>query len=655
MPRLASAHAPGRPAAPAKAGGKIDITPDKSLIRKLGSTGYRTYEALSELIDNSIDARMQGPINIRITLDYAGQSIAVSDDGVGMGLGELRDAMTIAKETDYPRGKKLGMFGLGMKTACSFLGKTFAITTSKPDADLEYAIEYDEGAWEKRASAGWKNFPYSTQAKIDKRAHGTSIEISKLKVPLYQEQTTIFKKRFGERYAEYMRDKQAAITINSVSCAPVSPVLEKGSAKHFKVKTSAGMLPAQIGLLLRRSVVGSYGIDLYYKGRLIKAHTRFGIRDHPEVAKVVGRISLDHVPVNFYKTGYITESREYKEAEDAFRSHPAVRGMIKGQRSGAPRAPADSQATYDYILGRTAEPPRIDPRLGRDASKRLLDSLKPLDFATSGLSVRVGYDGAGGDLYTATLKGKRLEVTINTRSPLFATVKNPLYLVAMAVTEAKAMAAGGAGMMSFFKERNRAMSSLIGGWSRGAAAGAGRPAAPPDAKEYRLASDLEDLYSFLNMHYPFKFTFSGLSTLLDYTHNALGYPFYSLYTEKSQGGYLLDAIFKCGGDYAPLLDPVGDDLKMFFNLASSKPIVVVREFPPSEIAAPLAPPARAWMDLFREASRYRMPLATEDLSSTLEGLRDRRLLAKGDLLPVLKRRGKQDMAMSIIEQVFAAQ
>lgn len=655
MPQPASARAPGRSAASATACGVVDITPDKSLIRKLGSTGYRTYEALSELIDNSIDARMSGPITIRVTLDYAGQSVVVSDDGVGMGLGELGDAMTLAKETDYPRGKKLGMFGLGMKTACSFLGRTFAVTASRPGADLEYAIEYDEGAWEMNASAGWKNFPYSTRAKRDKRAHGTSIAITKLKVPLYPEQTTIFKKRFGERYAEYIRDRQAIITVNSVTCAPVSPVLEKGSARRFKVKTSAGMLPAQIGLLRRRSVVGSYGIDLYYRGRLIKAHTRFGIRDHPEVAKVVGRISLDHVPVNFYKTGYNVESGDYKEAEDAFRNHPAVKDVIKRQRSGALRAPADPQAIYDYILGRAADPPRIDARLGRDASKRLLDSLGPLDFAAGGLGVRVEYDSAGGDLYTAALKGKRLEVTINTRSPLFATVKNPLYLVAMAVTEARAMAAGGAGTVPLFKERNRAMSSLIGGWARGAAAGAGRPTAPLDAKEYRLATDLEDLYSFLNTHYPFKFTFSGLSTLLDYTHNALGYPFYSLYTEKAQGGHLLDAIFKCRGDYAPLLDPVGDDLKMFFGLASSRPIIVVREFPPGEIAAPLAPPARAWMDLFREVSRYRMPLAPEDLSSTLEGLRDRRLLVKDDLVSVLRRRGKRDMAMSIIEQVFAAQ
>jgi len=38
---------------------KIDITPDKTLFPKLGSSGYSIPQALAELIDNSIDARVE--------------------------------------------------------------------------------------------------------------------------------------------------------------------------------------------------------------------------------------------------------------------------------------------------------------------------------------------------------------------------------------------------------------------------------------------------------------------------------------------------------------------------------------------------------------------------------------------------------------------
>ena len=672
----------GRSPASAAASGELDITPDKSLFRKLGSTGYRTYEALSELVDNSIDARMSGPITVRITLDYANRSLGVTDDGVGMGLDELRDAMTIARETDYPRGKRLGMFGLGMKTACSFLGGSFTIATSQQGSDLEYAVEYDEDRWERSGSAGWKNFPYASRPKPDRQGHGTAITVSKVKIPLYAEQTTIFKKRLGERYAEYIKQGQARILVNRVECDPVSPPLAENSTRRFTIETSAGSIPAWIGLLRRRSVVGSYGIDLHYKNRLIKMHTRFGIRDHPEVAKIMGGISLDHVPVNFYKTGFITESAEYAEAEKAFRDHPAVRETVRAQRLGSRRAPADPSAVYDYLLGRTAEPPRIDPRPGRAASKRLLDALVPFEFSAGSCSVAVGYaSGAGGDLYAMDRRPGRLAVTINKDSPLFSVVKNPLYLVALAVAEARAVAAApappGGSALSCLEKRNSDLTRIIGGWipadAKGPAttritsstcrmtyrilASTKQPAAAEAAaaREYRLSPGLDDLHSFLEVHYPHRFAFTGLSTLAQYTHNVLATPFYSLYTEKGQGRHLADTIFKCRGRYAPVINPVGSDLDLFFDLVRPKHVVVIREYAPSEIAGPLAPPARAWADLFREASRYRMPLMPEDLSATLEGLRDRRLLDRRGLESVMRRRGRPDKAQAIMKQVFAAQ
>lgn len=36
----------------------IDITPHRSILTKIAQTGYSIQEALSELIDNAIDARL---------------------------------------------------------------------------------------------------------------------------------------------------------------------------------------------------------------------------------------------------------------------------------------------------------------------------------------------------------------------------------------------------------------------------------------------------------------------------------------------------------------------------------------------------------------------------------------------------------------------
>ena len=94
---------------------------------------------------------------------------------------------------------------------------------------------------------------------------------------------------------------------------------------------------------------------------------------------------------------------------------------------------------------------------------------------------------------------------------------------------------------------------------------------------------------------------------------------------------------------------------MFFDVTRAKDVIVIREYAPSQIAFPVAPPARAWADLFREVTCYRMPLTSEDLRATLEELRDRRLLVRRDLEAVLRRRGKRGNAQGILEQAFAAQ
>ena len=64
----------------------IDITPDKSLFKKLGLVGYRTEQAVAELVDNSIDARLDYTEHIEVCLDYKLGRITVSDDGSGMNL-----------------------------------------------------------------------------------------------------------------------------------------------------------------------------------------------------------------------------------------------------------------------------------------------------------------------------------------------------------------------------------------------------------------------------------------------------------------------------------------------------------------------------------------------------------------------------------------
>ena len=61
----------------------IDITPHRSIMCKISQTGYSVQEAISELIDNSIDARLEKEkLTIKVTINK--EHIIIEDTGKGM-------------------------------------------------------------------------------------------------------------------------------------------------------------------------------------------------------------------------------------------------------------------------------------------------------------------------------------------------------------------------------------------------------------------------------------------------------------------------------------------------------------------------------------------------------------------------------------------
>ena len=101
----------------------VDITPDRSLLPKLGFAGYSAPQAIAELVDNAIDSRREGKklhIHIRITPNL----YEVTDDALGMDYRTISKALVLA----WSRKKgSLGEFGLGLKTACLSLGTAFEV------------------------------------------------------------------------------------------------------------------------------------------------------------------------------------------------------------------------------------------------------------------------------------------------------------------------------------------------------------------------------------------------------------------------------------------------------------------------------------------------------------------------------------------------
>lgn len=111
--------------------------PDPSrLIHGLRDTGYNINSASADIIDNCIAAEADN-VNVRTVLKPNGAKIIYfGDDGHGMSEEGLRNAMRYGADK-RENLKSLGKFGLGLKTASSFVCLKYSlISRDKPDGEL---------------------------------------------------------------------------------------------------------------------------------------------------------------------------------------------------------------------------------------------------------------------------------------------------------------------------------------------------------------------------------------------------------------------------------------------------------------------------------------------------------------------------------------
>lgn len=123
------------------------------LIEGLRDTGYDFNTALADIVDNSVDAGAT-KIDIRINMDPDGDIlVSVADDGCGMNEQALLNGMTYGAQGRVDP-KRLGKFGLGLKTASTaFCRRLSVITRSsgenslvKATWDLDHVVSASE--WE---------------------------------------------------------------------------------------------------------------------------------------------------------------------------------------------------------------------------------------------------------------------------------------------------------------------------------------------------------------------------------------------------------------------------------------------------------------------------------------------------------------------------
>jgi len=263
---------------------RITVKPADRLFDELGNNTYDYKDLLSELIDNSVAARMPGEvlhvkIQIAVDGDMRPVTFVISDDGSGIPEERIGAAITPA---GLQTQGSLNEHGLGMKQAVAALGRLESLVTKTSDRQQAIRVpEFKFGDIE------------ADEIALD-RAHGTTITVGDLK-PLVVTNPTSYTRSvipyLGARYRRFLRPDNATLTLLSTQ-----------------------------------------GLDLIFHDRIILFHqlSELGIvnQQHPDFNAIRGEISL----LNGFSTAITKNSMIH---DDHFRECiDLIRDILTGEKPG---------------------------------------------------------------------------------------------------------------------------------------------------------------------------------------------------------------------------------------------------------------------------------------------------------------------------------
>jgi hypothetical protein len=110
------------------------------LVSSLRNTGYNSYAAIEDIIDNSIDAQAR-TISVLIENENKELRITISDDGHGMNEEILDEALKLGSLTDKDEVSDLGKFGMGLCTASISMSKKLEVISKEADGEAYYSAQ----------------------------------------------------------------------------------------------------------------------------------------------------------------------------------------------------------------------------------------------------------------------------------------------------------------------------------------------------------------------------------------------------------------------------------------------------------------------------------------------------------------------------------
>lgn len=315
---------------------ELNIQPAASILNVFSRLSYKPWYAIAEFVDNSTQSyishaeildRVPGFDKLVVSVKYSPitNTLTITDNAFGMEIERFRDAILLDSRNDTQSGRN--EFGMGLKTAASWFGNVWRVTSTQYGSSNRYSATVDIPKLKEYSMNSVRI--YRDYVAVD--THGTEIVI---------EQVT--KKITGSRTIGKIRDLLSSMYRRDINSRNIEiwfndepivfeeyPILTNFRGKRWKKELAfevtfggknywvtgfvaimnPGSFPKSGFALFRQDRVVVGGTDSNYKPPQI-----FGQAQSQRSLKLFGELNMNDFPVNQAKDGFIWDDG----LEDAF-------------------------------------------------------------------------------------------------------------------------------------------------------------------------------------------------------------------------------------------------------------------------------------------------------------------------------------------------
>lgn len=273
---------------------------------------YRTpVDAVLELVDNAVDSRTEGPLEVDLAV-RPGSIVLTVTGGTGMGPRELEREYLRWGASRKRAGESIGRYGQGGKAAIGHLGTSFEILTGRPGQTIAHGFadpEYRDRARLRTYELHERPKPVAAElgyVRIQVGGVDRKVDVRRLR------------SRLGETYRPLLESGRVRLVLDR---APVvAPTWTLAERHEVSVRAGGRLVRGWWGLLPDPLPLSppDAGIRLYHLGRLVGSPDWFGHpgpAQHPALNRLVGELELPHVPVTMNKADVDRGSEAWSDVE----------------------------------------------------------------------------------------------------------------------------------------------------------------------------------------------------------------------------------------------------------------------------------------------------------------------------------------------------